>query len=324
MGNSSQVTEFVLTGLTDDPQLQFILFVTFFTLYAITLLGNAGMIVLIRVSPQLHTPMYFFLTHLSFVDICCSSTITPNFLCHLLKEKKVISFAGCFTQLYFYGAFSTAECFLLAIMAYDRYVAICHPLLYLVTLSQIKCVQLVIVSYITGLLHSLVHIIPASRLFFCGPNIIKNFFCEGPALLQLACSDISLNNLLKLVFIGFTLMATILAILTSYTYVLMTILKMRSAKARRKAFSTCTSHFMVISIFYGCAGFVYAQSQPSKSIYINQIASVLYVVVTPMINPLIYSLRNQDVKAAFRKILGKKVAFFFIPKTEYLENSRKI
>ncbi|KAM3850956.1 olfactory receptor 5P60-like [Vipera latastei] len=197
-------------------------------------------------------------------------------------------------------------------MAYDRYVAICHPLLYLATMSQIKCVQLVIVSYITGLLHSLVHIIPASRLFFCGPNIIKNFFCEGPALLQLACSDISLNNLLKLVFIGFTLMATILAILTSYSYVLITILKMRSAKARRKAFSTCTSHLMVITILYGGLAFVYAQ--PGKSHYTNQIASVLYVVVTPMINPLIYSLRNQEVKVAFRKILEKRIAFLFYTK----------
>ncbi|KAM3850957.1 olfactory receptor 5J3-like [Vipera latastei] len=315
MGNSSQVTEFILTGLTDDLQLQFILFVTFFTLYAITLLGNVGMIVLIRISPQLHTPMYFFLTHLSFVDICFSSTITPKFLCHLLKEKKVISFAGCFTQLYFYALFSTAECFLLAIMAYDRYVAICHPLLYLVTMSQIKCVQLIVISYITGIVHGLVHIIPASQLFFCGPNIIKNFVCEGPTLLQLACSDISLNNLLKFIFIGFTLITTMVIVLTSYIYILITILKMYCAKSQRKAFSTCTSHLMVISIFYGSAGFVYAQSQPSKSIYINQIASVLNMVVTPMINPLIYSLRNQDVKAAFRKILEKKVAFFFIPKT---------
>ncbi|XP_070605363.1 olfactory receptor 5J3-like [Erythrolamprus reginae] len=312
MGNSSRVTEFILRGLTEDPHLQLILFVIFFILYAITLLGNAGMIVLIRISPQLHTPMYFFLTHLSFVDICCSSAITPKFLCHLLKEKKDISFVGCFTQIYFYGAFSTAECFLLAIMAYDRYVAICHPLVYLVIMSQIKCVQLVVISYITGFLHSLVHIIPASRLFFCGSNIIKNFFCEGPALLQLACSDISLNNLLKLVFIGFTLMATVLAILTSYIYVLITILKMHSAKARRKAFSTCTSHLMVITIFYGGLAFVYAQ--PGKSHFTNQMASVLYVIVTPMFNPLIYSLRNQEVKVAFRKILEKKVAFLFYTK----------
>ncbi|KAK9410322.1 olfactory receptor [Crotalus adamanteus] len=314
MGNGSLVTEFILRGLTDDPQLQLILFVILFILYAITLLGNVGMIVLIRISPQLHTPMYFFLTHLSFVDICCSSAITPKFLCDLLKEKKSISYAGCFTQIYFYGVFSTGECFLLAIMAYDRYVAICHPLLYLVTMSQIKCVQLVIISYITGLLHSLVHIIPATWLFFCGPNIIKNFYCEGPALLQLACSDISLNNLLKLVFIGFTLMATILAILTSYTYVLITILKMHSAKARRKAFSTCTSHLMVITIFYGGLAFVYAQ--PGKSHYTNQIASLLYVVVTPMINPLIYSLRNQDVKVAFKKLLEKQLHSFFIPNIE--------
>ncbi|XP_070790790.1 olfactory receptor 5J3-like [Pituophis catenifer annectens] len=314
MGNRTQVTEFILTGLTDDPQLQLILFMIFFTLYAITLLGNVGMIVLIWISPQLHTPMYFFLSHVSFVDICCSSAITPNFLCHLVKEKKVISFAGCFTQLYFYGVFSTAEYFLLAIMAYDRYVAICHPLLYLVTMSQIKCVQLVVVSYITGVVHGLLHIIPASQLFFCGPNIIKNFVCEGPALLQLACTDISLNNLLKFIFIGFTLITTMLIVLTSYICILITILKMHSAKSRKKAFSTCISHLMIITVFYGCAGFVYAQSQPTKSIYINQIASVLYLVVTPMINPLIYSLRNQDVKVAFRKMLGGKKCVLFYTK----------
>uniref|UniRef100_A0A8C6VCX4 Olfactory receptor n=1 Tax=Naja naja TaxID=35670 RepID=A0A8C6VCX4_NAJNA len=303
----SQVTEFILRSLTADPQLQLILFVIFLIIYAVTLLGNAGMIVLIWISPQLHTPMYFFLTHLSIMDICCSSAITPQFLCHLLKEKKVISFAGCFTQIYFYGALSTTECSLLAVMAYDRYVAICHPLLYLVTMSQIKCVQLVVVSYTAGFVHGLVHIIPASQLFFCGPNIIKNFFCEGPALLQVACSDISLNYLLIFIFMGFNILATILAILTSYTYVLITVLKMHSAKAQRKAFSTCASHLMVITIFYGCGTFVYAQ--PGKSHYTNQIASMLYVIVTPMLNPLIYSLRNQEVKVAFRKILEKKVAF---------------
>ncbi|XP_070605553.1 olfactory receptor 5J3-like [Erythrolamprus reginae] len=294
MANRTQVTEFILTGLTDDPQLQLILLVIFFILYAITLLGNVGMIVLIWISPQLHTPMYFFLSHVSFVDICCSSTITPNFLCHLVKDKKVISLAGCFTQLYFYAVFSTAESYILAIMAYDRYVAVCHPLVYLITMPQIKCVQLVVISYITGVVHGLLHIIPASQLFFCGPNIIKNFFCEGPALLQLACSDISLNNLLKFIFIGFTIITTMVIVLTSYISILITILNMTSTKSRRKAFSTCTSHLTVITVFYGCAGLVYTQSQPTKSIYATQMASVLYLVVTPMINPLIYSLRNQE------------------------------
>ncbi|XP_060543211.1 LOW QUALITY PROTEIN: olfactory receptor 5J3-like [Pantherophis guttatus] len=304
--NRTQVTEFILTGLTDDPHLQLILFMIFFTLYAITLLGNVGMIVLIWISPQLHTPMYFFLSHVSFVDICCSSAITPNFLCHLVKEKKVISFAGCFTQLYFYGVFSTAEYFLLAIMAYDRYVAICHPLLYLVTMSQIKCVQLVVVSYITGVVHGLLHIIPASQLFFCGPNIIKNFVCEGPALLQLACSDISLNNLLKFIFIGFTLITTMLIVLTSYICILITILKMHSAKSRKKAFSTCTSHLMVITIFYGCLSFMYVRPSSRQNYHLDQMASVFYVVVTPMLNPLIYSMRNQEVRRAFRNILERK------------------
>ncbi|XP_025028814.1 olfactory receptor 1009-like [Python bivittatus] len=317
MGNNTRVTEFILSGMTDDPQLQLILFVIFFAVYAITLVGNVGMIVLIRINPQLHTPMYFFLTNLSFLDICYSSSVTPKFLCHLLKEKKVISFTGCFTQLYFYGLFSTTECYLLAMMAYDRYVAICHPLLYLVTMSQRKCVQLVVVSYTVGILHALVHIIPASQLYYCGPNIINNFFCEGPAILQLACSDISFNYLLIFIFIGFILITTSLIVLTSYTYILITILKIYSAKSREKVFSTCTSHLMVITIFYGGASFVYAQPGSSQSHHLNQIASVLYVALIPMVNPLIYSLRNREVRIAFKKILEKIVAFLFIPKTEY-------
>uniref|UniRef100_A0A670YYL9 Olfactory receptor n=1 Tax=Pseudonaja textilis TaxID=8673 RepID=A0A670YYL9_PSETE len=302
MGNSTRVTEFILTGLTEDPHLQLILFVIFLAVYAITLMGNVGMIVLIRTSPQLHTPMYFFLTGLSFLDTCYSTTVTPKLLSNLLKEKKSISFASCFTQLYFYGVFATTECYLLAVMAYDRYMAICNPLLYFITMSQRKCVQLIAISYLAGTINASIHTMAASRLSFCGPNIVKNFYCEAPPLLALSCSDV-------MIFIGFNSLATSLVILTSYTYVLITILKMHSAKAQRKAFSTCTSHLMVITIFYGCGTFVYAQ--PGKSHYTNQIASVLYVIVTPMFNPLIYSLRNQEVKVAFRKILEKKIIPLF-------------
>ncbi|XP_013915331.1 PREDICTED: olfactory receptor 1052-like [Thamnophis sirtalis] len=306
MGNSTWVTEFMLTGLTDDPQLQRILFVIFFAIYALTLVGNVGMIVLIRTSPPLHTPMYFFLTNLSILDICYSSSVTPRFLSNLLKENKAISFAGCFIQLYFYGLFATTECYLLAVMAYDRYVAICNPLFYFITMSPQKCIQLTAFSYIAGIINALVHTAAAARLHYCGPNIIKNFYCEVPPILELACSNISLNEKLMFILIGFNVITTILTILTSYTYILVTILKDRSAKSHRKALSTCTSHLMVIGIFYGCGSFIYARPSSRQSHHVDQMAALFYVVVIPMLNPLIYSLRNQEVRTAIRKALQKK------------------
>ncbi|KAM6466089.1 olfactory receptor 5J3-like [Liasis olivaceus] len=305
MGNSTLVKEFTLAALTVDPQMQLILFGTFFAVYAITLLGNISMIILIRISPQLHTPMYFFLTSLSFLDICYSSSVTPKFLSNLLKEKKMISYGGCFTQLYFYALFGTTESYLLAVMAYDRYLAICNPLLYSITMSPRKCVQLIAISYIAGIINALVHTMAASRLSFCGPNFIKNFYCDAPPLFALSCSDVSLNYLLIFVFVGFNITITSLTVLTSYTYILVTIFKNHSAKSRRKAFSTCTSHLMVITIFYGCLSFMYAQPSSRQNYQLDQMASVLYVVVTPMFNPLIYSMRNQEVRSAFRNILRR-------------------
>ncbi|XP_070605159.1 olfactory receptor 5J3-like [Erythrolamprus reginae] len=306
MGNSTRVTEFILTELTEDPHLQLILFVIFLTIYAITLMGNVGMIVLITTSPQLHTPMYFFLSSLSFLDTCYSTTVTPKLLFNLLKGKKSISFASCFTQLYFYGVFATTECYLLAVMAYDRYVAICNPLLYFVTMSQRKCIQLIAISYIAGIINASIHTMAASRLSFCGPNIVKNFYCDAPPLLALSCSDVSLNGLLLFVFVGLNITVTSLTVLTSYTYILVTILRIRSATSRKKAFSTCTSHLMVVTIFYGCSSFMYAQPSSRLNYHLDQMASVFYVVVTPMLNPLIYSMRNQEVRGAFRNILGRK------------------
>ncbi|XP_026575411.1 olfactory receptor 1052-like, partial [Pseudonaja textilis] len=303
MGNSTRVTEFILTGLTEDPHLQLILFVIFLAVYAITLMGNVGMIVLIRTSPQLHTPMYFFLTGLSFLDTCYSTTVTPKLLSNLLKEKKSISFASCFTQLYFYGVFATTECYLLAVMAYDRYMAICNPLLYFITMSQRKCVQLIAISYLAGTINASIHTMAASRLSFCGPNIVKNFYCEAPPLLALSCSDVSLNDLLLFVFVGLNITVTILTVLASYTYILVTIFKLHSTATRRKAFSTCTSHLMVITIFYGCGSFMYARPSSRQSYHLDQMASVFYVVVTPMLNPLIYSMRNQEVRDNVEKAL---------------------
>ncbi|XP_066476257.1 olfactory receptor 5G9-like [Tiliqua scincoides] len=309
MGNHTQVTEFRLTGLTDIPQLQIALFVLFLAVYAITLGGNLGMIILIHSSPQLHTPMYFFLSNLSLLDICYSLSVTPKFLTDLLKKKKVISFANCLIQFYFYALFATTECYLLAVMAYDRYVAICNPLLYFVTMSQTKCFQLVAISYAAGITNALVHTVAASRLSFCGPNTINNFYCDVPPLLALSCSDTSLNNVLLFVLVGFNMISANLTIFTSYIYILVTILKIRSAKSRQKAFSTCTSHLMVIIIFYGSASFMYAQPSSRNNQNLDKIASVFYTAVTPMLNPLIYSIRNKEVRNAFRKVLGRKAVF---------------
>uniref|UniRef100_A0A8C5WVJ2 Olfactory receptor n=1 Tax=Laticauda laticaudata TaxID=8630 RepID=A0A8C5WVJ2_LATLA len=311
MGNSTRVTEFILTGLTEDPHLQLILFVIFLAVYAITLMGNVGTIVLIRTSPQLHTPMYFFLTSLSFLDTCYSTTVTPKLLSNLLKEKKSISFASCLTQLYFYGAFATTECYLLAVMAYDRYVAICNPLLYFITMSQRKCIQLIAVAYVAGVINASIHIMAAMRLSFCGPNIMKSFYCEGPPLFAVSCSDVSLNYLLIFILVGFNLIITSMTVLTSYAYILVTIVKIHSAASRKKAFSTCTSHLMVITIFYGCLSFIFMYTRPSsrQNDHLDQMASVFYVVVTPMLNPLIYSMRNQEVRCAFKNILGIQFHF---------------
>ncbi|XP_066476348.1 olfactory receptor 5J3-like [Tiliqua scincoides] len=306
MENNTQVTEFILTGLTDLPQLKTTLFMLFLAVYAITLVGNLGMIFVIQSSPQLHTPMYFFLINLSILDICYSSSVTPKFLTDFLKRKKTISFVGCFTQFYFYSVFATIECYLLAVMAYDRYVAICNPLLYFVIMSQRKRFQLIALSCSAGVINALIHTIAAAKLSFCGPNVINNFYCEGPPLFALSCSDISLNDMLMFVFVGFNMIATSLTVFTSYTYILVTILKIRSAKSRQKAFSTCTSHLTVLTIFYGFCGFMYARSSSRKHRNLDKTASVFYVVLTPMLNPLIYSLRNQEVRNALRKVLWRK------------------
>ncbi|XP_066476490.1 olfactory receptor 5J3-like [Tiliqua scincoides] len=308
MANNTQVTEFILTGLTDLPELQIILFLMFLAIYALTLLGNLGVIILIQSSPQLHTPMYFFLSNLSVLDICYSSSVTPRLLSDFFQKKKTISFVGCFSQLFFYASFATTECYLLAVMAYDRYVAICNPLQYFVTMSPKKRFQLITVSYVAGMINALVHTVAASRLSFCGPNVINNFYCEGPPLIALSCSDIALNDMLRFVFVGFNMIATNLTIFISYVYILITILKIRSARSRQKAFSTCSSHLMVITIFYGSAGFASARPSSRNPQNLDKMASVLYTVVTPMLNPLIYSVRNKDVRGALGKVLGKKAA----------------
>ncbi|XP_067406796.1 olfactory receptor 5AP2-like [Emydura macquarii macquarii] len=305
--NWTQVTEFIFTGFTDRLDLQVPLFMMFLLIFVITLVGNLGMIVLIRVNPRLHTPMYFFLSNLSFLDICYSSSITPRLLADLLAERKVISYAACFTQFYFYAVFATTECYLLAVMAYDRYVAICNPLLYTVVMSTRVCALLVAGSYMAGILNALVHTSIALRLSFCGPNVINNFYCEGPPLFALSCSDTHVNDIVMFVVVGFNMITTNLTVLISYICILDTILRVLSAEGRRKAFSTCASHLMAVTIFYGALASMYSRPSSRQSQKLDKVASVFYTVVTPMLNPLIYSLRNKEVKDTLRKMLKRKV-----------------
>ncbi|XP_060118413.1 olfactory receptor 5AR1-like [Heteronotia binoei] len=303
-GNSSAVTEFVLLGLTDNPQMQLPLFVMFLFIYAITVIGNLGMIVLICTQSQLHNPMYFFLGNLSFLDLCNSSVIVPKMLAGIAAESKRISYNTCALQLYLFILFSDIECILLGLMAYDRYVAICNPLLYTVIMSRKVCKQLMAVVYIIGTVDSIAYTYCTFRLSFCSSNIINHFFCDIPPLLELSCSDTYLSEIVMFVFVAYVEAGSIGMILVSYAYILSTILRMRSAESRHKAFSTCASHLTAVGIFHGTVLFMYLRPSSSYSMDQDKWASVFYTIIIPMLNPLIYSLRNKDVKHALIKTLG--------------------
>ncbi|XP_062973010.1 olfactory receptor 5G9-like [Elgaria multicarinata webbii] len=304
--NSSTVTEFILSGFTDQPELAALMFAVFLVNYLITIVGNFGVLVLIRVDARLQSPMYFFLSNLSFLDICYSTTISPKLLTDLLAERKVITFTGCLVQFYFYATFATTECYLLAAMAYDRYVAICSPLTYTISMSQKVCVWLVFGSYIAGSVNSLIHTGCLAHLIFCGPNVIDHFYCEGAPLFRLSCSDTTVNKNVMFAFVSFNLLFTNLTVLISYFYIFFTILRMHSAEGRRKAFSTCSSHMLTVVILYGSLVFIYLQ--PNTSTTGDKVASLFYAVVIPMLNPLIYSLRNKEVKCALKQMVEKHTA----------------
>ncbi|XP_006032299.2 olfactory receptor 1019-like isoform X2 [Alligator sinensis] len=306
-GNHTSVSEFVFLGFTDDPQLQLVLFVVFLVIYLINLLGNLGMIFLIIFDSQLHTPMYFFLSHLSLVDLGYSTAIAPRMLSDFLHQHKVISFAGCATQFAFFVGFVDAECYVLASMAYDRYVAICRPLHYATLMSKRVCGVLVAGSYLAGLVSLAAHTSLTFSLSYCGSNIINHFFCEIPPLLALSCSDTYVSEILLFSLCGFIEFSTILIILISYLFIFDSILRIRSAAGRKKAFSTCASHLIGVTLFYGTVMFMYLRPTSSYSLDQDKWASVFYTVVIPMLNPLIYSLRNKDVKAAFKKLINRKV-----------------
>uniref|UniRef100_A0A8D2AS90 Olfactory receptor n=1 Tax=Sciurus vulgaris TaxID=55149 RepID=A0A8D2AS90_SCIVU len=306
-GNLTAVTEFILLGLTDDPVLRVFLFVTVLCIYLVTLSGNLSTIILIRASSQLHHPMYFFLSHLAFADIGYSSSVTPNMLVNFLVERNTISYVGCDIQLGSAVFFGTVECFLLAVMAYDRFVAICSPLLYSTKMSTHVYLQLLLVAYTGGLFNASSFAISFFSLLFCGPNGVNHFFCDFAPLLELSCSDVSVPSVIPSFSAGSIIVVTVCVIAVSYVSILTTVLRMRSPKGRHKAFSTCTSHLTAVTLYYGTITFIYVMPKSSFSTDQNKVVSVFYMVVIPMLNPLIYSLRNQEIKGALKSALGSKI-----------------
>ncbi|XP_073206640.1 olfactory receptor 8U9-like [Lepidochelys kempii] len=304
-GNHSEATEFILSGLTDHPELQVPLFGVFLLIYGITLVGNGGMILLITIDPRLHTPMYFFLSNLSFCDLCFSSIIFPKMLLNFLAERKSISYTACAVQMYLSIAFGDVECLLLAVMAYDRYVAICNPLLYTVTMSRHLCKQLVAGVYAVGVVDSMINTCCTFRLSFCSSNIINHFFCDVLPLLALSCSDTRINEIVMFASMCCIQVISFVTVLLSYVYITSTILQIHSAEGRHKAFSTCSFHLTTVVLFYGTLLFMYLRPTSSYSTDTDKVASVFYTLVIPMLNPLIYSLRNTEVKDALRKAMNK-------------------
>ncbi|NP_001000733.1 olfactory receptor Olr268 [Rattus norvegicus] len=305
-GNHTTVTEFILLGLTDDPVLRVVLFTIILCIYLVTVSGNLSTILLIRVSSQLHHPMYFFLSHLGSADIGYSSSVTPNMLVSFLVKKNTITTLGCGIQLGSGAFFGTVECFVLAAMAYDRFVAICSPLLYSTKMSTQVCVQLLVVAYISGFLNASSFTLSFFSFFFCGPNRINHFFCDFTPLVELSCSEDSVFIILVTISSGTVIVITVLIIAVSYIYILITILKMRSTGSRHKAFSTCTSHLTAVTLFYGTVTLIYLMPKSSYSTDQNKVVSVFYIVVIPMLNPLIYSLRNNEIKDALKRHIGRK------------------
>lgn len=294
--NSSSVTTFILLGFADLPELQALLFVTFLGIYLVTLAWNLALILLIRSDIRLHTPMYFFLSNLSFIDICYSSAVAPKMLIGFFQEQKTISFLGCAVQFFFFVGLGLTECFLLTAMAYDRYAAISKPLLYTAIMSQGLCTRMVVGAYIGGFLSSLIQASSIFRLQFCGPNIINHFFCDLPPILALSCSDTFLSQLVNFLVVVTAGGTSFLILLLSYSYIVAAVLKIRSAEGRRKAFNTCASHLMVVTLMFGSALFMYLRPSSSYSLSRDKMVSVFYSLVIPMLNPLIYSLRNKEIK----------------------------
>ncbi|XP_030873584.1 olfactory receptor 1094-like [Leptonychotes weddellii] len=305
MKNITEVTTFVPKGFTDKPELQIALFFLFLTIYLFTLMGNLGLVVLVFRDSRLHNPTYYFLSVLSFLDACYSSVVTPKMLVTFLAEDKGISYLGCAAQMLLLVTFGTTEIFLLAAMAYDRYVAIYNPLLYSVSMSPRVYVPLIVASYVGGILHASVHTVATFGLSFCASSEIRHVFCDIPPLLAISCSDTHTNQQLLFYFMGAVEIVTILIVLISYGFIVLAILNIHSAEGRWKVFSTCGFHLTGVSIFHGTVLFMYVRPSSSYALDHDMIVSIFYMIVIPMLNPIIYSLRNKDVKEAMQKVFRK-------------------
>ncbi|GAB1294059.1 Odorant receptor K26 [Apodemus speciosus] len=302
---ASSVKEFILLGLTQEPELQLPLFFLFLEIYMFSVVGNLGLIVVIVLNPHLHTPMYYFLFNLSFIDFCYSSVISPKMLVGFVKQN-IISHAECMTQLFFFCFFVIDECYILTAMAYDRYAAICKPLLYQVTMSHEVCHLMTVGVYVMGLVGAMAHTGSMLSLTFCDDNIINHYMCDIPPLQKLSCTSTSINELVVFTVVGVNIIIPSLTLFVSYTLILSNILRIHSADGRSKAFSTCGSHVISVSIYIGAALFTYFK--PSNvSMDGDKVSTIFYTILCPMLNPFIYSIRNKDVHVALRKTLKKMI-----------------
>ncbi|XP_073425230.1 olfactory receptor 2G3-like [Dendrobates tinctorius] len=309
--NSTTVYEFILLGLSNAQDIQILLYIVFLLCYIMSLAGNMVIIGISSINPRLHTPMYFFLRNLSFLDIWFTSSIIPKMLKNFLSVKKTISFIACFTQMFIHLSLGGAECYLLLAMAYDRYVAICSPLHYTNIMRPALCIRMAVLSWGGGIANSIFQTAFTLQLPFCGPNVINHFICEEPILLELACRDTSLNK--TIIFICALVIAVLpfFLILVTYIHIISSVMKISTSKGRRKAFSTCTSHVLVVTLFYGTIFSMYLKPGTIHVASQDKMATLFYSVITPMLNPLIYTLRNNDVKEALKEAARKKRVFNF-------------
>ncbi|XP_057606668.1 olfactory receptor 8B12 [Hippopotamus amphibius kiboko] len=304
---NASVTEFILAGLTDQPGLQIPLFFLFLGFYMVTTVGNLGLITLIGLNSRLHTPMYFLLFNLSLIDFCYSTTITPKMLMSFVSKKNIILHAGCMTQLFFFCFFVISESFILSAMAYDRYVAICNPLVYTVTISPKVCFLLLLGVYVMGFSGAMAHTGSIASLTFCADNLVNHFMCDILPLLELSCNSTYVHELVLFILVAIDIGMPIVTIFISYALILSCILHIHSTEGRSKAFSTCSSHIAVVSLFFGSGAFMYLKPPSILPLDQGEVSSLFYDIVVPMLNPLIYSLRNKDVKVAVRKALRRKI-----------------
>ncbi|XP_029435434.1 olfactory receptor 6N1-like [Rhinatrema bivittatum] len=304
--NHTLVTEFIILGFPSLKTLHPLPFLLLLIMYLLTVLGNIVIITVVWIEARLHTPMYFYIGNFSFLEIWYTTVIVPKMLQNILTGNNIISFFGCIFQLFFFFFLSSTECFLLVAMAYDRYLAICNPLRYSTLMNPRVCVLLVLIAWMGGFLSTFIPILLLSQLPFCGPNVINHFFCDAPPLLKLSCADTYLNDLLDFVCASAIIVTSFTLILISYIYIIITISKIPSVQGKKRAFSTCASHLIVVVIYYGTVTFMYVRPKVSFSFDLNKVVAVFYTVFTPILNPVIYCLRNKEVKKSLSQVLSAK------------------